>query len=444
MSIENNKYHSIELSKPFSELQRKLNRFNIFKATGIVHQEIKHTQFLGYLLDPNESHGLKDDFLFRFLQLASINSKNIVPLADFNLSYARIYKEKQVLDGRIDLLLEIPSIENTGKLHLFAIENKIKSLQGTTQLQDYRNAITNKLRNKDTTSISFLYLTVFGEQPNDQDWISATYSEIVLPAIDNILEESRETISDYMCYILRDYVDFIKQFQEQEPDNDLDSLIGDIPDEIINTARHLAKSNPSIFGLSSAMAIRYSKAIEYLKCYRKDRRTELLNYFNSDIFNKELEDKGFTREHSIRSHLRFSFLTKETAKKLVEYCQNPTENWLSSYRHLAIELVIQSKGSKALQCDVILTLGPTGAKHREERSELVAKLRAAAGYNRNLVSAPHFARITPANFSEFRSEPDADAKQWIFKTICTLKDQHGKQLKDIEDALNKFLDLKTI
>lgn len=165
-------YHAIALNKPLSELQRKLTRFNIFQATGMAEREIKHTQFLSYLLDPNESHGLNDDFLYRFIQAANINKVNPMPLADLNLSYARIHKEKNIrregVNNKIDILIEIPSLTSPEKYHIVAIENKIRAAQGLNQLLDYRKAITEIYRTDATADRAFFFLTVYGEQPLDE------------------------------------------------------------------------------------------------------------------------------------------------------------------------------------------------------------------------------------------------------------------------------------
>ena len=49
--------------KKFSVLHGRLSRFNIFSATGAERAELRHSNFLATLLDPNGSHGLNDRFL---------------------------------------------------------------------------------------------------------------------------------------------------------------------------------------------------------------------------------------------------------------------------------------------------------------------------------------------------------------------------------------------
>ena len=49
-------------------LEGLLAEFNIFEAIGAVKQELRHSDFLGYLLDPAGNHNLGDAFLKRLLK----------------------------------------------------------------------------------------------------------------------------------------------------------------------------------------------------------------------------------------------------------------------------------------------------------------------------------------------------------------------------------------
>ena len=95
---------------------------NIFKAVGLYRQEIRHSNFLAFLLSPQQNHGLKDGFLKRLIQKASdkfAGEPSITPLkialADF--SDAIVSREWR----NIDVLVESKSNQ-----FIFAIENKIE------------------------------------------------------------------------------------------------------------------------------------------------------------------------------------------------------------------------------------------------------------------------------------------------------------------------------
>jgi hypothetical protein len=63
-------------------LESLLNQFNIFEAVGMVRQEIHHSRFLAFLLNPNASHHLGDVFLKTFLKrlLLEANNATVSPI----------------------------------------------------------------------------------------------------------------------------------------------------------------------------------------------------------------------------------------------------------------------------------------------------------------------------------------------------------------------------
>jgi hypothetical protein len=55
-------------NEDLERLEALLDSFNIFEATGFIRQELRHSDFLVYLLDPRANHGLGDAFVKRLLQ----------------------------------------------------------------------------------------------------------------------------------------------------------------------------------------------------------------------------------------------------------------------------------------------------------------------------------------------------------------------------------------
>jgi hypothetical protein len=56
-------------SKDLRRLETLLAEFNIFEALGLVRQELRHSDFLAFLLNPRQNHRLGDVFLGSFLNL---------------------------------------------------------------------------------------------------------------------------------------------------------------------------------------------------------------------------------------------------------------------------------------------------------------------------------------------------------------------------------------
>jgi hypothetical protein len=84
-------------------LESLLNQFNIFEAVGMVRQEIRHSRFLAFLLNPNASHHLGDIFLKTFLKRLLLEANNatvspieidVAPLTDTEVR--REWKNKEV------------------------------------------------------------------------------------------------------------------------------------------------------------------------------------------------------------------------------------------------------------------------------------------------------------------------------------------------------------
>ncbi len=117
-------------------LESLLHQFNIFEAVGMVRQEIRHSHFLAFLLNPSASHGLKDIFLKAFLKriLAQSANATVSPIAVdvANLADTQVRREWK----NIDILLVSPTSQI-----VCAIENKVDSGEHSNQLQRYRQIV---------------------------------------------------------------------------------------------------------------------------------------------------------------------------------------------------------------------------------------------------------------------------------------------------------------
>ena len=85
----------------FQELSKWTGNFNIFKVLGITQAELKHSNMLAWLLDPNGNHQLGDSFLKLFLQELFINITPTFDVLLADLYKFEIYREWH----RIDIFL---------------------------------------------------------------------------------------------------------------------------------------------------------------------------------------------------------------------------------------------------------------------------------------------------------------------------------------------------
>lgn len=164
----------LEADANFIELSEKCHTLNLFEILGTATTEIRHSNFLAWLLDPNGNHRLQDRFLRAFV--AKLGQEDAVPK---NVSDCVVRREWQ----HIDLLV----ICETEK-YLLCIENKVFSHEHGNQLQRYRDLLAKEYHGY---SMSFAFLTPDGispEKENDQKiWQPVSYTD-VLEAIRNARE----------------------------------------------------------------------------------------------------------------------------------------------------------------------------------------------------------------------------------------------------------------
>lgn len=179
------------------------NKFNLFDVLKISRVEIRHSNMLAWLLDPNEGHGLSDMVLRGIIQKIVSNAEHLdldifgTLLMDFhNFSVLREWRN-------IDLL----AVSDIGKFVL-CIENKIGSREHSNQLNRYMKIINNEYPDYQKL---FVYLTPDGEEASNQHWKVLSYQDIlhvITAAIEKVelLSDVKMMIDNYTEVVRRDIV----------------------------------------------------------------------------------------------------------------------------------------------------------------------------------------------------------------------------------------------
>jgi hypothetical protein len=205
-------YSSLLKDLDFGRLGLILKQPNIFSALGISQHEIRHSNFLAWLLNPNESHGLNDLFLNRFLRDILLDERcteiSLFELPELNLSNTSIFREWQ----NIDLLVQIDNL-------VIAIENKVYSNEHSDQLARYKELIETHFVNEKKL---FVYLTPFGDESSANEfYINYSYERIV-EILSELLELYRNSFLTSTAIYISDYINALKLFvMENSPANDL-------------------------------------------------------------------------------------------------------------------------------------------------------------------------------------------------------------------------------
>jgi len=204
MEIENLKsiYDKLLKDEDFDKLDLGLKNPNIFQILRISKNEIRHSNFLSWLLDPNQSHKLGDIFLKRFLREVFSSDKfgNIdqVDVEGMDLSKVEIQREWK----NIDILIKLENV-------VVCVENKVLSKEHSDQLKRYKEIIENQFPNHHQT---FVYLTPEGDTSEDE---SDTYEPIsygfIVESLDRIISVYGESLNEQVKNYIKDYITIIKR-----------------------------------------------------------------------------------------------------------------------------------------------------------------------------------------------------------------------------------------
>ena len=199
------------------QLETLLDRFNMFEALGLVRQEIRHSAFLRWLLDPTETHGLDDYFLRQFLRQVikagegiSDDAPSLFDLDGWNFGRAEVRKEWR----NIDLL-----IVNEDEDHRFvcAIENKVDSGEGLHQLERYREIVEHEFKGYRK---AFVFLTISGyppDPPSDETWVPMSYGGIA-SVVENTLKKRESQLNDEIRLFVQQYLDMVRRHIVEDSD----------------------------------------------------------------------------------------------------------------------------------------------------------------------------------------------------------------------------------
>lgn len=166
--------------------------------------EIRHSNMLAWLLTPNESHGLKDQFLRRYLMHVSNETENEflepVEIDSVQINGVEVLREWQ----NIDLLIDLDTSE--GKW-LVVVENKINSKQHSQQLTRYREVAEQAYKSHRKF---YLLLSKHSEEPDDSAYVSTSY-ELVHKVLASCIKEFASSIGTEPSVLLNNYLTLLQQ-----------------------------------------------------------------------------------------------------------------------------------------------------------------------------------------------------------------------------------------
>jgi hypothetical protein len=298
-------------------LEQLLAPFNIFEAIGAVTQEIRHSDFLAFLLNPRQNHGLGDVFTTRFLQKAlQIPSAPVgvspIDIHIWDLDDMEVRREWQGIDI---LLLD--------HAHRFAviIENKIYAREQKAQLCRYWTTVADHYPG---WKILGVLLTLEAKPPTDDRYVAVGY-DTVLGLVKSLAETTAAHLGPDVRALMLHYTEMLRrQFLE----------------------------DPEIVTLARSIYHKHQRALDKIFEHRMDRQLQI-----RDIVVELISaTPGLTHDVSSKSYIHFLPQRWDESGAL-----RSGSGWTSSGRLLMFE-VANEPGR--LSVKLIIGPGPEDTRER--------------------------------------------------------------------------------
>ena len=195
-------YDRLLKDEQFDRLDLGLKNPNIFQVLRIAKNEIRHSNFLSWLLDPNQSHKLGDIFLKRFLREVFSSDKfsgiDQVDVEGMDLSSAVIHREWK----NIDILITLDNV-------VVCVENKVLSKEHSNQLKRYKDIIESQYPEHHKT---FVFLTPEGDtSDSESDTYEPISYEFIISSLERIKSVYGSSLNEQVKNYISDYITIIKR-----------------------------------------------------------------------------------------------------------------------------------------------------------------------------------------------------------------------------------------
>jgi hypothetical protein len=373
-------------NEDLERLEALLAEFNVFEALGAVRQELRHSDFLAFLLDPSQNHGLGDAFLKRLLKRLLIDAAtpplSAVEIDVTDLRSALVQREWQ----SIDILVHDP--DN----HLvFAIENKIGSGEHSGQLHRYWEMVTREFLENRTV---FVYLTPEGDQPSHEAYIPFSYAEIA-DLVDAVRSAHESTLGPDVCTLMTHYTAMLR--------------------------RHIV-SESEIAELCRKIYLRHRRALDLIFEHRPDLQWDLAESLKTLVENAG--PSGLVMDHSGKGYVRFALSEWDAIPG-----QSSGKGWTRSGRILLFEF---ENAPDRLQLKLLIGPGPDEV--RQAIHQVVSRFhRVFRGRTSKLY--PRFTTIYKQRLLTQRDYEDADVETLTEKVQTQWERFLGQDLPTIREAI---------
>lgn len=308
-------------------LEALLEQFNIFEALGMVRQELRHSDFLGFLCNPAAPHGLGDAVVKLLLQRVLIGGRGReLPISLFDLDvwdfeHLQVHREWQ----NIDILL----LDNRHNLAVI-VENKVDSGEHSGQLERYWTTVQDRYP---AWKIVGLYLTPSGEAPSNPHYFPLGYAT-VCATLEELVQRRSTTLGADVRTLIVHYTQMLRRH-----------IVGD--SEIALLCQRLYARHKRAFDLINKQIVA-----------RTERRRRLL-----DQLARQCKSPSFEVEPGGGGGMYTRFIPKDWDREALR----GGRGWTQSKRILLFEFV-----NSPDRLQLALCLGPGPQERRQPIYELAA------------------------------------------------------------------------
>ena len=307
-------YTSMVSDPDFDRLELGLKKPNIFDVLKVETNEVRHSNFVAWLLDPNGSHKLGNIFLKLFLRQVFASNKfssvSSIDVEAFPLEKVQIQREWK----NIDILISSDEF-------VVCIENKIFSKEHSNQLNRYKNIIEENFPNQIKT---YVYLSPEGipSETETESYEPLSY-EFLADLIERVLSIHGDTFDDQVKTYLKDYAVTVRRDIMKN-------------DELTELAKTIYKNHKEILDFIA------------------ENRPEFVNHIH-ELMSKAIEARNWILGSLSKHYVRFS---TPDITDLIYYNKSVKNGWKNS-ESFQFEIQLYPSSNKFIFRTVIAPSDPS-------------------------------------------------------------------------------------
>ena len=372
-------------------LENLLDIFNVFEVLDIVNSEIRHSNVLAWLFNPESKHGLSESFLRQFLKYFVSRNRDFIK-ANINLFDFEIFDYSDVEIRRewnnIDLII---LLNESSKKVVITIENKIGTSEHSGQLLRYRKIIENEFKGYEKI---FILLSPEEVVCSDEQWLVMTYMT-VSNLIEELLSSKKDMLSNNVYNFIYQYNIILRRY-----------IVGN--SEIEQICRSIYK--------------KHQKALDLIFQYKPDLSLEI-SEFLQDLIKK---DK------------RFTFIGG--GKSVIQFINEPIEKIISNiskFSSISDKILYFEFRNSINRLGLYFQISRGEQKYRQQLYEFFKEKKEIFSLSTKNLSPVYQSVyqkkfLNPADYEEASIDEISKKVTQIWQGFCT------EDLPRINDALSEF------